>query len=645
MARPKRFTAGSNDGCTIPENIAYITVTSKDVPNMTNTNVKASVFDKCNILYISTRDGKLRYTLNYVFTDQADVWNCIRKLTHASKPLHVFCCGASIDMQLLRLGDELLEGRFTLNAEENPGNSLPMKGKRKFRGMMTDKQLPFICVMRGSTGTVKVVDVQNYIPEWSEVVKDRSRFTSAVIRQYIDTIGLSDDIEERESLMSVDLLLSLMEKWMQADGGVWKFTATQLAYTAWKHSDKTHDICYDATMKSREIERRAFYGGRNWCGFIGSNSTVPEWFGYSNSRSGKRTQSRLNSIIYQYDVNSLYPAMMFQNAYPVNVANVVKEETLTNLRRNMRSFLVIAAVLIDSPVDEYPIRLNGRTVYARGKFWTTLADPELKRALYCGHVVAVGEAAYYHSGTPFREHVSKWFDVKTKAQADKDTSMVLLSKSILNCLFGRFGQRNPNWIPCPSVKALYPYCGWSSMDAQTGEICTYRSIGFHTYVANGDKEKEESFPAISAFVTSYGREYMRSVIMRLPVGSFVYSGTDSLFVSEEGKIALESVTVAIGQGLGQFRFIGEFRDWEFRGPSNYTLNGVDVIAGKVNSKFGGIDSPRTRWESESMAEMLGRYPDGIILSRIVQNVNPIREATEHIKPDGFTCPPLVKLIM
>jgi hypothetical protein len=83
------------------------------------------------------------------------------------------------------------------------------------------------------------------------------------------------------------------------------------------------------------------------------------------------------------------------------------------------------------------------------------------------------------------------------------------------------------------------------------------------------REPGNAFPSISAFVTSYAREYMRGLFRLMPHHSLLYSATDSIICTQRGYRALEAADCLHPTEPGKLRLIDTYPEVEICGPNYY----------------------------------------------------------------------------
>lgn len=268
----------------------------------------------------------------------------------------------------------------------------------------------------------------------------------------------------------------------------------------------------------------------------------------------------------------------------------------------------LAEVLIDSDRHEFPIRLPDRTVFALGRFWTVLAGPELNRAVSSGCVKAVGHWRRYELETVLRQYALGIWQDRQNAESAGDKLLAGLCKSLLARLHGKFLQRDTRWVVCKDVTCPGPWRRWSKIVQATGTVEHYRSVGNEVQRQQPAGDIRHCFPAIAAYVTAWGREYLRHWMKLAGQGHVLYCSTDSLIVDDEGRGNLERAGIIGSNEIGSLRVVHSSDHLAIYGANNFEIGDRICLAGlPSNSKR------RSRFVAEystytSLAGTIGRRP-------------------------------------
>jgi hypothetical protein len=299
-------------------------------------------------------------------------------------------------------------------------------------------------------------------------------------------------------------------------GNFGKTIATQ-AFNAYRHRFMPVPICIHNSKKAIELEREAYHGGRSECFRLGK---LPE------------------DDYYLLDVNSMYPYVMREYSYPINLVSTGKGMSLGQLYTLLNKHQVIARVRVKTHDDIFGVVKNHRLIFPVGEFITTLTNTELLAALAMSEIVDIYDYAVYEHDRIFEDFVEYFYDLRQRFKREHNTSYALMSKLLLNSLYGKFGQRQKVWEDIgtdPNIR----YGFVQTIDAQTGKVDTFRFINNKVFKLSGYEEGFNSFVAIAASVTANARLYLYALMRDAGFENVFYCDTDSLLVNSNGLANLE----------------------------------------------------------------------------------------------------------
>lgn len=332
------------------------------------------------------------------------------------------------------------------------------------------------------------------------------------------------------------------------------YTRGSTAMSAFLLHHYTTKIYIHNNSQAISMERDSYKGGRVECFFLGD----------------------LNSEEYfVVDVNSLYPTVMRDNVYPVKYDKIDRKMSRTSLKRTLKSKSVVAEVLIETNEPVYAVRRD-RLVFPVGVFWTTLCTPELKYALKHKHIRQVGSAVVYSQERIFRSYVDTFYNLRLDFRSSGVAEYEELCKKMLNSLYGKFGQKGEEWTKigvCPGELDR------EELLFNTGgkRVTKLRYLMGEIFEMTGCGECFDSFPAIAAHVTAYGRMFLWSLMQRVGRGHYFYCDTDSLIIDKTGLARLrKNISQA---GLGGLKIECSSDRLEIRGLKDYTISDKTVTKG------------------------------------------------------------------
>ena len=303
-----------------------------------------------------------------------------------------------------------------------------------------------------------------------------------------------------------------------------------------------------------DLERASYKGGRVECFYLG------------DLNDGK---------YYMLDVNSLYPFVMRNNLYPVKYKKIIHKVSRDTLSGFLKDSSLVGRVLIDTDEPVYAVR-RARTVFPIGRFWVSLCTPELKYALQQGHLKEVDTCVIYKQENIFRSYVDKFYSLRQEFKSAGVAEYEELCKKFLNTLYGKFGQKGENWQKigdCPNEPDREELV--FNMDGH--RVTKLRYLLGEIFILHGKGECFDSFPAIAAHVTAYGRMYLWRLIQQAGRENCFYCDTDSLIVNEVGLCSLQNkIDKLLLGGLKEENRTGYV---QLRGLKDYSFGVKDVIKG------------------------------------------------------------------
>ena len=500
-----------------------------------------------------------------------------------------------------------------------------VRGNKPWRGFLCLESAPVFASLMGREGRVNIVDTMNY---WHCGV---SQLADALGRERRVKPGHDASDEEHveylewENSVVSDSVLGMLEEWRHSDCGPWQKTAASLAFASYrrclakaKPTQKQAVPIIARDPECEQLERQAFHGGRCEPFFLG----------------------QLAGTFYKLDVCSLYPAMMALQQFPVSRIGRLVNPSVYELRQQKAFRGCVADVLISSDRDTYPVHVHGCLEFARGRFWTTLAGPELDRAIAAGHVLACHEAVVYKMGDLFSRWVAEWFGRKSEASSAGAAGLARrqLAKVVLNALYGKFAQRGNRWVSYPGGQcAVGRWGAWTEVSPD-GDVLKCRAIGGVRQVYEQGEPPAYHFPAISAYVTAYAREHMRRLMGMCPPKSVFYIGTDMIVVDHDGYSALLAAGEISENTLGKLQVESIANQVNLVAPMAYQFGERWTVAGHWARNPVHLDGTSTYEALERLPSILSVEPDGTVTAKSHDIAGLRSWAKGYIRPDGWVEP-------
>lgn len=291
-----------------------------------------------------------------------------------------------------------------------------------------------------------------------------------------------------------------------------------------------------------------------------------------------------NGAYYMLDVNSLYPFVMCDNAYPVRYKQILHEVSTKDLMSHTESHAVVAKVRIKTDAPVYAIKRK-RTIFPIGDFVVVLCTPEIKYALAHNHIKEVIDLVLYEQANIFTSYVTSFYTLRQEFKTAGSKQYDTLCKYLMNSLYGKFGQKGENWVKTGDAPDE-PDREEIIFRTNPRMVTRLRYLLGEVFELKGYNEAFDSFPAIAAHVTAFGRMYLWGLMQTAGQGNYFYCDTDSLIVNEEGLCRLTSKLNPLEIGCLKLEHQGTsvilrgLKDYEF--GSKHRIKGIRKNAVKIN---------------------------------------------------------------
>ncbi len=471
----------------------------------------------------------------YYFDSALEFWQFIYRHTEPKRKLWVLARNLVFD--------------FTIT--EGWKHLRPVGFKLKF---FCDTGSTSIISVKGRYGSIVFLDIMNWFVE--SLAKTGERI--GIPKLQIDFETCTDDYLSTYCKHDVDIEVENFKrfiKFLQAN------TISRLCYTRgstamaaylFRHYHKR--IYIHNNEQAIILERESYRGGRTECFYLGDLE---------------------NGNYYTVDVNSLYPFVMRNNSYPVKYVQITKSLSPSSLGNYLKDKSLVARVLIDTNEPVYAVS-RGRTLFPTGRFWVTLTTPELKYAIEHGHLIKIDRCVVYDQANIFQSYVDTFYNLRLEFKSAGVAEYEELCKKMLNSLYGKFGQKAEIWEKigdCPKEKDRVELCFVSGVNG----VKQIRYLLGEIFELKGYTETFNSFPAIAAHVSAFGRLHLWRLMQQAGSGNYFYCDTDSLIVNEVGLCNLENQKDSLS--LGGLKIVSSMRTCSIRGLKDYSTGTKQVIKG------------------------------------------------------------------
>lgn len=291
---------------------------------------------------------------------------------------------------------------------------------------------------------------------------------------------------------------------------------------------------------------------------------------------------------FHYDVNSLYPYIMKSFPMPVGLGEWVTISDIEN-------FFGFVKVEVTSPNYEHKPFLNYYDeklglISPLGTWTEVYFSEEIKHALTLGYKFKYIKGLSYKKGIVFNEFVDSLYQIRL--QHRKGTPLNLITKLLLNSLYGRFGMKTEmlkskiidnydikNYVSIYDVINISTFTHKSLINFREKPSLEKLNLLLQNNYINIDKYNiltkevshinESSAVQIASAITAYGRIFMDKYKRDSQLNVY-YSDTDSIFCKNPMPSALVSDVE-----LGKFKLENKISEAIFLLPKVYMLKTYD----------------------------------------------------------------------
>ena len=370
----------------------------------------------------------------------------------------------------------------------------------------------------------------------------------------------------RDTLMRLDGLLR-SQHW----GSLCCSSGAQ-AWRMWRHAYADQPCYVHRNAVALELEGVSYYGGRCEARRIGP----------------------VEGPVYHLDFRSMYTSICARSGVPCLLGKVATATRPDDLISGQRGVHCIAEVMVSTAEPAYPKRTDNGIIYPVGRFWTTLAGPELADAAGRDRVLRIGRVAYYAMRPALQDFAQAVLAQLAQAREEGDRELEQALKRLGVSLVGRLGQRGYDWKPA-KPSCTEPLWGeWWRLNAD-GQLVKRRAVAGYVWEEERSDWAPESCPAIAAWVCSEGRMKLLRAIRQAGWHNVIYYDTDSLIVTEEGFRWLWLARMVRENVPGELRFQGRHEQCEIRGIKDYVLDGKHKCSGLPKGEILESQLPHYYW--------------------------------------------------
>jgi hypothetical protein len=281
--------------------------------------------------------------------------------------------------------------------------------------------------------------------------------------------------------------------------------------------------------------------------------------------------------VYCYDVNSLYPSVLEGSDMPVGNPKYFEFKEYINISEFLEHFdkpfgffevEITTPINMERPLFQTKVKTKSgiRTIAPLGTWIDVIFSEEMFKYMEFGYNFKIKKGYLFERQNIFRNYINDLY--KIKESLNKNEPMYLISKLLMNSLYGRFGMNNEmsnhliinNNDLTNIINKLYVRDSKIDiLDLNNGK--TLLTVLFKDENQETLTNRDISIP-IAAAITAYSRMFMSDLIYN-PNLNIVYMDTDSIFITSTLSNNI------ISKKLGNWKLEYVFNEGVFIAPKVY----------------------------------------------------------------------------
>lgn len=268
-----------------------------------------------------------------------------------------------------------------------------------------------------------------------------------------------------------------------------------------------------------------------------------------------------------YDVNSMYPFVMKEYPYPVG--EVHRER---NLNKEGYSFAIVEVP--ESYIPYLGYKAPNKLLFPCGEFYGYFTNFELREAKRLGAKVQIVEGwVCDRTEHLFEDYIDHFYTERLKAKRDREISKDIMYKTLMNCLYGKFGQKTVKDRIYSMPEEEYKVKILSDRKLRdTDVVLRYASKKGEMLLLREQNDCKHVYHdyIIASYVTAYARHTLHGFFRKAGERSVYYCDTDSIYTTGD-------LSNWCGDELGMLKKERELQSFEAVMPKLY--KGVDKSGG------------------------------------------------------------------
>ena len=324
-----------------------------------------------------------------------------------------------------------------------------------------------------------------------------------------------------------------------------------------------------------------------------------------------------------FDVNSLYPSVMYYEALPYGDPIPFKGEYQPDSLYNF--YFQTFTCQFELKKDHIPsIQLKGTGLFKDTEYITSSKYQDITLCLSCIDLKLFFEQyevynIVYHDGWKFKssdklfkDYIDKWSTRKIESKKEKNFGMYQLSKLMLNSLYGRFAIAPESYSKIPRLED-----------------------GVIKYTRSEKEVRDPIYVPVASAITSYARYKTISSAQKV-YDRFIYADTDSLHIDikhdEINDFIKESGLDVDDTRLGAWKLESVFKRARFLRAKSYIEEELDTETGELHLKVTCAGMPSTCYDYVTFENFhLGQVYTGKLQHKNVKGGVILNETTFELK--------------
>lgn len=242
---------------------------------------------------------------------------------------------------------------------------------------------------------------------------------------------------------------------------------------------------------------------------------------------------------YYYDINSLYPFVMSEHDYPVSKPQILSYPD----KKSVFETIGVTNAVIKSPENMYlpllpskvKLKRDTKLMFVLGKYEGWWDNTLLSKAHELGYKIEPKKTYVFESDYIFKDFIKHFYPIKENS--DSKSPMYLISKLLMNSLYGKFGQRQESEF---LIKDMNP-------DTEKYEIIDYVDIDSGWLRVKEESKGKSFLPQISIHVCAMAQLVLFNALEKILEKGYniYYCDTDS--------ITTDYANMPVSKKLGDFK--------------------------------------------------------------------------------------------